>query len=103
MLSSVVIAALLFAILYRYLKISGAWSHIVLQYAETKERGYVGTRDFTYLVGKEGVALTALRPSGTCEIDGERIDVVSEREFITPGSRIKVVKAEGTRVVVRPA
>ncbi|HHX75541.1 MAG TPA: nodulation protein NfeD [Firmicutes bacterium] len=103
LLSSVVIAALLLAILYRYLKVSGAWSHIVLQYAETKERGYVGTRDYAYLVGKEGTALTALRPSGTCEIDGERIDVVSEGEFITSGTRIKVVKAEGTRVVVRPA
>ncbi|NLM45222.1 MAG: nodulation protein NfeD [Firmicutes bacterium] len=102
LLSAVVIAALLFAILYRYLKISGTWSHIVLQYAETKERGYVGTRDYSYLVGKEGVALTTLRPSGTCEIDGERIDVVTEGEFIASGTRVKVMKAEGTRIVVRP-
>lgn len=53
------------------------------------------------LIGKEGTALTYLRPSGTAIFDEERLDVVSEGSFIAQGSTIKVVKVEGSRLVVR--
>ncbi|RME93081.1 MAG: hypothetical protein D6766_08830 [Verrucomicrobia bacterium] len=54
------------------------------------------------LLGREGVALTPLRPSGMAEIDGRRVDVVTEGGLIEPGTRVKVVAVEGLRVVVRP-
>ncbi len=53
------------------------------------------------LVGKTGTALTALRPSGTAEIDGRRVDVVTEGGMIDGGNPVKVVAVEGLRVVVR--
>ncbi len=53
------------------------------------------------LVGAEGVALTVLRPSGTAEFDGRRLDVVTEGEMAPPGTRLKIIRVEGTRVVVR--
>lgn len=53
------------------------------------------------LVGLTGTALTNLRPSGTAEIDGRRIDVVTEGGLIESGAEIKVVAVEGLRVVVR--
>ena len=43
-----------------------------------------------------------LRPSGTALIDGERLDVVSEGDFVEPGQKVRVVKVEGLRIVVRP-
>jgi membrane-bound serine protease (ClpP class) len=53
------------------------------------------------LVGREGVAVTPLRPSGKVEVDGMTLDVVAESEFVDTGSKITVVKAEGPSVVVR--
>lgn len=53
------------------------------------------------LLGRSGVALTALRPAGTCMFDGKRIDVVADGVFIEKGSPVKVVAIEGLRVVVR--
>lgn len=99
--SSVFLAALVIAVSFRYLKRSGLWSQIVLQFAETKERGYVGPQDASSLLGKEGAALTPLRPAGMAEIEGRRVDVVSEGMFIAPGMPVVVVAVEGTRVVVR--
>jgi membrane-bound serine protease (ClpP class) len=54
------------------------------------------------LVGREGVALTDLRPSGTALFGEERVDAVSESEWIEEGTDIRVVTSEGYRVVVRP-
>lgn len=53
------------------------------------------------LLDKTGAAKTALRPSGTAVIDGERVDVVTEGNLIEPGTPVRVVAVEGLRVVVR--
>ncbi|MDW7710488.1 MAG: NfeD family protein [Deferrisomatales bacterium] len=52
-------------------------------------------------LGKQGVSLSPLRPAGIAEIDGERVDVVSQGELIDAGQPIEVVRVEGNRVVVR--
>jgi membrane-bound serine protease (ClpP class) len=99
--SSLVLSALVIAVSFRYLKRSGLWSQIVLQFAETKEQGYVGPGDSSYLVGREGVTLTPLRPAGVAELEGRRVDVVSEGGFVAAGTPVRVVAVEGSRVVVR--
>ena len=55
------------------------------------------------LAGKRGVATTFLRPAGACEIEGQRIDCVSEAEVIPAGTSIEVVRVIGLRVIVKPA
>ena len=50
---------------------------------------------------KEGKALTTLRPAGIAEIEGERVDVVSDGEFIESGAPIIVTLVDGNRIVVR--
>ena len=60
-----------------------------------------GTDDSTDLVGKSGAALTPLRPAGTAQIEGRKIDVVAESDFIESGDPVEVVFREGLRVVVR--
>jgi len=74
---------------------------IILTDSTNTEKGYISNKSRLELLGLEGYALTALRPSGTVVIGDERIDVVSEGGFILKGAKIKVVKAEGSRIVVR--
>jgi membrane-bound serine protease (ClpP class) len=52
--------------------------------------------------GATGVAATALRPAGRATLDGHGVDVTSEGGFVEPGTRVRVVRVEGARVVVRP-
>jgi membrane-bound serine protease (ClpP class) len=52
------------------------------------------------LLNRIGVAHSTLRPAGIAEIDGQRIDVVSEGEFIEAGTPIKVLRVDGNRIVV---
>lgn len=58
-------------------------------------------RDAEGLVGQEGVALSDLRPTGVARVAGRRIDVVAEGSFIEDGSRIKVIRADGFKILVR--
>lgn len=57
--------------------------------------------DHIGLAGAVGVALSDLRPAGVARFNGDRIDVVSEGEFVSAGSAIKVLRTEGNRVTVR--
>lgn len=52
------------------------------------------------LIGKSGIAVTFLRPSGTAKFEGKMLDVVSNGEFIPKDTEIKIVKVEGVRIVV---
>lgn len=54
-------------------------------------------------LGKEGTAASLLRPAGIAHFEGERVDVVSEGEFIEAGEAIRVVRVDGNRIVVRRA
>ncbi len=79
------------------------WSRLILQTRQEKQTGYQApSQQLENYLGQEGRALTQLRPAGAMEIDGKRIDVVTEGDFIPRGSRVQVIKVEGTRVVVRP-
>jgi membrane-bound serine protease (ClpP class) len=52
-------------------------------------------------LGKRGTAASTLRPSGIATSEGDRVDVVSDGEFIETGEPIMVVKVDGNRIVVR--
>lgn len=56
-----------------------------------------------HLIGKHGRTVTALRPSGIAMIDGTRVDVSSEAEFIDKGAEIEVVNTDGMKVLVKRA
>lgn len=55
------------------------------------------------LIGREGQALTDLRPSGRGVIDGKRWDVVTDGSYINRNETFRVVRVEGTRIVVSKA
>jgi membrane-bound serine protease (ClpP class) len=52
-------------------------------------------------LGKRGTAVSTLRPAGIADIEGARVDVVSDGEFIDAGESITVVRVDGNRIVVR--
>lgn len=54
------------------------------------------------LEGKQGRALTLLRPAGAIEIDGQRIDALSDSVVIEPGTPIIVANVIGLKVIVKP-
>lgn len=53
------------------------------------------------VAGTPGTARTDLRPAGVAEIEGERVDVVSDGEYLPAGEEIEVVRDEGYRRLVR--
>lgn len=53
------------------------------------------------LIDQVGVAETDLRPAGKARIDGKKHDVLAETGSIERGTDVKVVKVEGSKVVVR--
>jgi membrane-bound serine protease (ClpP class) len=73
----------------------------VLSESQKRELGYSSHASHEELVGKEGVALTTLRPSGTALIDDERVDVVSDGGYIEANKPIRVVRIEGIRIIVK--
>ena len=74
---------------------------LILSDSTNTESGYISNVNRIDLIGLEGKTLTQLRPSGTMKIGDERIDVVSEGAFIEKDACVKVIKVEGSRVVVR--
>lgn len=74
---------------------------MVLMDATDTESGYVSNVNRVELLGKVAKTTTPLRPAGTIELDGERIDVVSQGSYIDRGKDVIIVKVEGSRIVVR--
>lgn len=73
----------------------------ILNDSTDSKKGYVSNQTRSDLIGQTGIAMTTLRPAGTAVFGDERIDVVTEGSFIAKDKLVKVIKAEGSRVVVR--
>jgi membrane-bound serine protease (ClpP class) len=98
--SAIVMTVILFAIFARYYP-QNAWMRR-LALAEAQGADYVASRDYSALQGMTGVAASYLRPAGVAQIDGKRVDVLTEGEFIAAGTPIRVTRVEGARVFVEP-
>jgi membrane-bound serine protease (ClpP class) len=51
-------------------------------------------------VGQSGTARSMLRPAGKAEFAGHTVDVITEGDFIDPGSAVRIIAVDGLRVVV---
>ena len=60
----------------------------------------MGVKESKEMIGQEGVAITQLRPTGTGEFAGIRIDVVTEGDFIAKDTKIKITDVKGYRTIV---
>ena len=77
-------------------------SRLILRETENNEAGYRSAEDMEVFLGREGQTTTVLRPTGMAEFDGVRLNVVSEGEFIPSGTAVRIVRIEGSRILVRP-
>jgi membrane-bound serine protease (ClpP class) len=79
-----------------------ASSGLMLGDATSRETGYLSSAVRTELIGAVGVALTDLRPAGAGRFGSERIDIVSDANWIPAGTPIRIVRSDGYRHVVEP-
>ncbi len=102
-----VVFALLFAllaslILLRFLPRLPFGRRLVLERGLAAAQGYASAPESDpRRLGKRGRASSPLHPAGIAEIDGQRVDVVSDGELIDAGQLIEVVRVDGNRIVVR--
>ncbi len=62
---------------------------------------YVAASDFSGLVGLDGFATSYLRPAGVATVGGHRVDVLTDGDFVTAGTAVRVVRVEGSRIFVQ--
>lgn len=75
-------------------------SKLILHQRESNEEGYRAQEDMKVFLGREGTATTVLRPTGMATFDGVKLNVVSEGVFVPANSRVRIVRVEGSRIVV---
>jgi membrane-bound serine protease (ClpP class) len=75
-------------------------SRMARKFVSQKAVGDLGV-DRPELLNGTGMAVTQLRPSGVANINGQRVDVVTEGGLIERGTPVRVVTVEGSRIVVR--
>ena len=74
---------------------------LVLNDSISTEDGYVASESRVELVGKKLKAYTDLRPAGVAILENEKLDVVTDGDFIEKGNKIEVIRVEGMRIVVK--
>ena len=75
---------------------------LILKTSQNRADGFQAPpQELAALTGQSGQSLSPLRPAGVALIDGQRVDVVTDGEFIEPETEVEVVAVEGSRVVVR--
>ncbi|MEP6574059.1 MAG: NfeD family protein [Gemmatimonadota bacterium] len=99
--ASLVITASVIYAWVRHLPNSTRFRGLIHQGGALSAEGFIAAPSRRELVGREGRAVTDLRPAGTAVVDGERIDVVTEGEYIPAGNPVRVLRAESYRHVVQ--
>lgn len=87
------------SLLMKFLPQNPVWKKLALS-SKTTELSKAESKEQSSYVGKKGKALSLLRPSGVALIEGKRVDVLTEGEFIPEDSALVVVKVEGRKIFV---
>ena len=100
------LAIVVMALLVRYVTFdarSPLGRRLILAGGLGAEAGFQSHEPAADLVGASGTSLTALRPAGKARIDGRRVNVETEGDFVDKGEEVRVVRQEEGRIVVRRA
>jgi membrane-bound serine protease (ClpP class) len=97
---AIVASVIAFVLLTRYFPQNAFMTRIALQANQGAD--YVASSDFRSLIGRTGLATSFLRPAGVATVDGKRVDVLTEGDFVPAGSPIRVSRVEGARIFVHP-
>ncbi|WP_313135083.1 NfeD family protein [Anaerocolumna sp.] len=96
-----VLLGIMLAIILGVLSKSRLKLPIILKEELNKEKGYISSSDLNYLLGKRGVAISDLRPTGTGSFDGIELDVISEGKYILKGTQLVIYKVQGSKLIVK--
>ncbi|MGC8866389.1 MAG: NfeD family protein [Bacteroidales bacterium] len=76
--------------------------HLALDTVQDKKEGYsIADSRYAQMVGKNGYAVTILRPAGKVNIDGEIFDAVATIGHIEKGDPVVVVRYENAQLFVK--
>lgn len=92
---------IMFAIILGILSKAKLKSPLILKDEQNKEKGFISNSDLNYLLGRHGIAVTDLRPSGTADFDGIEFDVISEGKYIPKDTRLVIYKVQGSKLIVK--
>ncbi|MFZ5519356.1 MAG: NfeD family protein [Candidatus Zhuqueibacterota bacterium] len=99
---SFILAFALVIPIVKFLPKTRVFKSLILDAQEKATEGFRATpEEYISLLGAEGYAFSSLRPSGIGIFGKKRVDVVAEGEFVAQNERIKVIKVEGYRIIVR--
>ena len=86
----------------KFLPKSKTFRKLILDADEKTQKGFRSSpKEYEQFLGETGMAVSTLRPAGIGIFGNRRLDVVAEGEFVEMDSKIKVVKVEGYRILVR--
>ncbi len=96
-------ALIAFGVIAHFVPKFGAFSRLVLAEAQDSNAGYTVQESSleTEYVGKQGVAVTPLRPSGKADFEDDTMVVESDGEYIEAGTPIEIASVNGNRITVR--
>lgn len=100
-ITMIVVAVLAVMLTVVMLVLKQVKSPIILQENLETASGFLNEADLEYLVGKEGIAVTDLKPVGKCSIGGIEFDVRAESRFLAKGSRVVVSSIHENMIVVK--
>ncbi len=102
-IASYLTSSVIILLLLKFIPGIPLFNRIILTTSETKDNGFYPIIDSSKkdLIGKKGVAITHLHPSGRIEIEDKILDVVTQGNFIDKGQRVEIVETEGNHIVVK--
>ena len=97
---ALIASIVIFILLLRWLPESAFMRRFAFAGAQSTSEGYVAAPTLSHLVGREGVSISQLRPAGFATIDGQRVEVQTEGDFIPPQTAIRVDRVMGAKIFV---
>lgn len=99
---AVAASSIIIYFLMKKITVNPIFNRIILGTKQEKTKGYVAAgKDISKFLGAKGKTITPLRPAGAAVIDGEKVDVLAEGEFIPSNSDIVVIRVEGSKIIVK--
>jgi membrane-bound serine protease (ClpP class) len=86
-------AVALFILLLRFMPKGGLWGHMVLETAVAGPASFSISQNQPTLIGKTGIAVTDLFPSGQIEINGQRYDARLSIGTAPAGTSVKIISS----------
>ncbi|MBC8101429.1 MAG: hypothetical protein H7Z41_02415 [Cytophagales bacterium] len=96
---SSILAVVALLAFFAYLPKSPVWKQLGQQMRQQAAVAQ-GVDSESGFLGQRGVVITGLRPFGTADIAGVRLEVITEGDFLPVGTPIVVSSVEGNRIVV---